>query len=286
MIVILFPAGGFGSTVEYSIRQFSNELTSMNATVLDDGSMHSFKKEFHPTDFNSYKQIDHKNHSIITPTYPGHDYESPTDSINEFKKHINPLQKVVLIYFSTTEMAERNIFFCYYKINEFLSTIMKDKQLAWNPAYSSYKDMQSFELREALSFYVDQEKEYLKVINVINKNWLSITPDDLLYDFKNTILKIINYSELTVDTSKSIDKFYIEWFQKQQYILNEYATIVNIMDNFKSNSDFSWNKLSIVGEAIVQSRLRKQGLEILCYNLNQFPTDIYSLKQVTFTEPL
>ena len=58
------------------------------------------------------------------------------------------------------------------------------------------------------------------------------------------------------------------------------------MDNFKSNSDFSWNKLSIVGEAIVQSRLRKQGLEILCYNLNQFPTDIYSLKQVTFTEPL
>lgn len=290
MIIVLFPAGSFGSTVEYSLRQFSNELTKVEATVLDSGSMHSYTKEFHPVTIADFLKIKDADYEIVTPTYPGLNYLSPKDTIQELKQNIDSSHKVLLICFTNLEMVERNQLFCYYKSyfydgnhydhSMFLDHIMKDKQTAWNTNYNSYKDMETFELREALSFFIDQQAEQLEVQKVIDKNWLCITPDDLLYNFKNTILKLIDYFELTVDTSNNIDDFYHDWFKKQQYIINEFEKINQIVDSIKLNRSMSWDKLSIIGEAIIQSRLRRNGIEIACHNLNKFPTDTTNLKEV------
>ena len=140
--------------------------------------------------------------------------------------------------------------------------------------------MQPFELREALSFFIDQQAEQLEISKVIDKNWLCITPDDVLYNFKNTILKIIEYTGLTVNDSKDIDDFYNEWFKNQQYILDEFENINSIVASINSGSDTTWNKLSIIGEAMVQSRLRQQGIELACHNLDQFPSNTKDLKKV------
>ena len=279
MIIVLFPSGAFGSTIEYSIRQFSNELQKVEATVMEDGSMHSYTKEFHPTTFEQFLKIKDNNYEIITPVYPGRNYKTSAETITELKKNINLSHKVVLVYFGNLAMAERNQLFCYYKIPNFLNIIMKDKQTAWNVNYNSYTDMQPFELREALSLFIDQQPDELEISKVIDKNWVCVTPDDLLYNFKNTILKIIEYTGLTVDNSKNIDKFYNNWFEKQQYIIDEFEKINSITDSINSGSTMSWDKLSIIGEAIVQSRLRRQGIEIACYNLNQFPTNTKDLKK-------
>ena len=279
MIIVVFPAGAFGSTIEYSLRQFGNELTKVEATVMYTGSMHSYKKEFHPLSLAEFLKIKDDNYEIVTPTYPGHDYKTPTETIKEFKKNINSSHKVILVYFGESNQAERNQLFCYYKIPDFLDYIMKDKQQSWNPSYSSFKDMQLFELREALSFFIDNTVAELKIDEVVDKNWLCITPDDLLYNFKNTILKIIEYTGLTVADSENIDNFYNKWFNSQQYILDEFENINKIMDSINSGPDITWDKLSIIGEAIVQSRLRRQGIEIACHNLNQFPTNTEDLKK-------
>lgn len=157
---------------------------------------------------------------------------------------------------------------------------MKDKVSCWNPGYQSFKDMQRYELREALSFFIDQQVSHLDVVDSVRSTWLTITPDQILYDFKNTLLKIIDYYNLTLDQSQSIDEFYKTWYNKQQYIINEFKLIDNIVDSIHNNKKFCWNNLSIVGESIVQSRLRKQGIEIACYNLNQFPTNVDDLTKV------
>lgn len=290
MIIILFPAGSFGSTIEYGLRQFSNELTKVEATVLNSGSMHSYTKEFHPVTIDEFLKIKDTDYEIVTPTYPGLNYLSPVETISELKKHINPSQKVLLIYFTNSNMMERNQLFCYYKSyfydgkqydhSMFLDFIMKDKHKAWNANYSSYKDMEIFELREALSFFIDQQIEHLEISKVIDENWLCITPDDILYNFKDTILKIIKYFELTVDPAQNIEEFYHDWFKKQQYIIDESKTIDRIIDSINLNHNILWDKLSIIGEAIIQSKLRRLGIEILCHNLNTFPTSTEDLKKV------
>ena len=280
MIIVLFPGGAFGSTIEYSIRQFSNELQKVEATVMEDGSMHSYTKEFHPATISEFLKIKDSKFEIVTPTYPTLDYLSPSETILELKKHINSEHKVLLIYFTNLEMAERYKLFGYYKIPDFLDTTMKDKHASWNVNYSSYKDMQMFELREALSLLIDQQVEYLEIHDSIDNNWLCITPDDLLYDFRNTISKIIEYTGLTIDHSQNIEEFYKEWFKKQQYIIDEFEKINAIVDSINSGSNMTWDKLSILGEAIVQSRLRQQGIEIACHGLNQFPTNTNDLTKV------
>ena len=280
MIIVLFPVGSFGSTIEYCIRQFSNELTKVKADVLDTGSMHSYKKEFHPCSFDDFLQIYNNNYEVVTPVYPNCDYMPVEQTLKWFKKNIRTSQKVVLIYFSNIAMAERNQFFAYHKVSGFLNNVMQNKQTSWNPIYKSYTDMQLFELREALSFFIDQQYANIVDPGVVNTNWLCITPDDILYNFKNTIIKIIDYFGLTLDHSQNINEFYVDWFNKQRYILDEFNTIDNIMHSFKLNQNLSWNKLSILGEATIQSRFRQQGIEIACYNFNQFPTDMVSLQQV------
>lgn len=280
MIIVLFPSGAFGSTIEYSIRQFSNELRKVEATVTEFGSMHSYTKEFHPITFEEFLKIKNNNYEIVTPVYPGHNYKTSSETIKELKRSINLSQKVVLVYFSNLDMAKRNQLFGFYKISNFLNVIMKDKQTAWNVSYNSYTDMQPFELREALSLFIDQQSEKLEISKVIDKNWLCITPDDLLYNFKNTILKIIDYCGLTENNSTSIDEFYKLWFEKQQYILNEFEIVNKVIDSITSGEYFSWEPISIMGEAIIQSRLRQHGIEIICFNLNIFPTNTIDLQKV------
>lgn len=285
MLIVLFPAGAFGTTVEYSIRRFSNELATINGTVLETGSMHSFKKEFHPNSIDNFINDVNINKDValelVTPVYPGNNYLTPAETITELKKHIDPVQKLVLIHLTDLKMSERNELFNYYKNGEhFLTSTLKGKHINWNSEYTSYKDMQIFELREALSFFIDQQGYHLDVSNIIEHNWLSITPDDILGNFKETILRIIKYFELTFDESQNIDEFHTGWFEKQQYILKEFDTINSVVNAVNSDKLFEWSKLSILGEAIVQSRLRRQGIELACYQLNEFPNNTDNLKKV------
>ena len=279
MIIVLFPSGAFGSTIEYSLRRFTNELTKVSAEITNTGSMHSYDKEFHPVTISEFLKIKDSKFEIVTPVYPGVDQRSPKETILKFKKVIKTDQKVLLIYLANINMAERNCLFAYYKIPVFLDCVLKNKQTAWNASYSSWRDMELYEQREALSFYIDSEVERVEISDLIDKNWMCITPDDLLYNFKNTLLKIIEYFELTIDATQHIEEFYNSWFKKQQYILDEFKTIELIMNNINSNHVISWDKLSIVSEAIIQSRLRKQGIELACYNLNKFPSNTDDLKQ-------
>lgn len=278
MIIVLSPVGGFNSTIEYCIRQFSNELTKVPAVVLDTGSMHSYRKEFHPITIDLFFKNSHDKHEIATPIYPGNDYLSPIDTVMKFKENLDPAQKVLIVHFDTEQLAEQNQLFSYHKLPNLLPDVLKDKHKVWDSTYDSLEDMQPFEIREALSFFIDQQLAHLEVHKIINNHWLSITPNDLLYNFKNTILKIIDYFELTVNPDARIEEFYAHWISKQRYIITEFEKINNITDNIILDHPMSWTKLSILGEAIIQSRLRRRGIDLACHNLNDFPTDIASLK--------
>lgn len=280
MIIVLFPAGAFGSTIEYCLRQFSQELTKKHATVLEDGSMHGYSKEFHPLQIDEFVAHKKKCFEIVTPVYPGLNGITATETLLEFKKHISCDQKLILIHLPTLAMAERNQLFCFYKAPDFLNHIMKNKQQAWNPEYKSWQDMQIFELREALSFFIDQQTQHLNVANQANPYWLCVTADDILYNFEPTILNMLQYLNLNVDFTQNIKDFYLNWFEKQQYILNEYSVIEQIFHHLQFKKNYSWKQLSIMGEAIVQSRLRKMEIELACHGLNEFPNNLQDLQKM------
>jgi hypothetical protein len=80
--------------------------------------------------------------------------------------------------------------------------------------------------------------------------------------------------------TSEFDNFVNAWRLKQQYLLDEHAIIKNIVKFTISNTLYTWKKLNLISEAIIQRQLRDAGYEIRCYNLNELPTNSIDLHQL------
>lgn len=277
MITIFFPSGGFGSTLEFVIRNYSNEFESISAEITDTGSMHSFEKEFHPNSIEELNLIKQKNYDIITPFWPGMDWLEPKEYIKQASQ-ILPKNKVVFVYFKNREQYELNEIFSFYKARSYLQDTIKNYK-QWNKHYISPNDMSRWELRECLSLCLNPDL-CLELENELCLSWLKITPYDILFDFRNLLPKLFDYLNLSLDTSQNFSIFYDKWFAKQQYILKEYKLIQEILSKFEKKEDICWKSLSIIGEAIIQSRMLSYGYEIQSFGLNNFPTSMSNLNKL------
>lgn len=271
MIAIFFPCGAFGSTLEYCIRRFSKEFETITAEVLLDGSMHGYNKEFHPLSIDEFYKINNKI-DIVTPIYPNLSLSTVDETVDEFIKLVK-CSKVIFITLDDIKMVERNWLFAYHKIGLDAGFHLSADYKKWNQSYLSFHDMVRWEQREWLSFTINYSiNKFTTIKNKAQDNWLLINTEDILYNFRKSLKKIFNYLELTFNDD-GLDQFIIQWTEKQQYIIDELNLINKIIEKFCKRELFVWNNLSIMGEAIIQSKLSKIGYELKCYNLNIFPTN-------------
>ena len=281
-----FVPGTFASTIEYVLRSFTKEYKEKRIIleICNDGSMHSFKKMDHILSGDVLaKHIlsSESTDTILTPIYPFKDLHAD-ETVKLINETVSESTKIVFIYNNDIESAEITMLFQYYKIaiglglgfNIFCGN-NQDNITNWNSNYTHWSNMQVWELREWLSiFYPLWIKEWVTAINY-NPRGIKISTNDILNNTSNTFKKIINYCELTEDIP--VDNFATEWREKQQYVLDEYILIKQIVDCLILNRELSWRKLNIVSEAIIQQKLRSNGFEIKCWGLNEFPTDTKTL---------
>lgn len=280
MIHVFFVPGMFGSTIEYLLRNFTEEYTGVEGKILADGSMHSFVKEFHPLKICDLNRYQYQDNTIATPQYPFQ--QAHLDEIlNHYVK--NATDHYILMYANDLKSAELNCLFQYHKI-AFGAQDKKGLRIfcnglnasAWNPNYGSWQDMKTWELREWFSiFYPTWVSEWINSKNLVDSNWLSIQNIDVLYNTKNTFSNIIDHCQLT--TNKDLTDFANTWRQAQQYIIDEFNLLDQIINDTLSQKNSKWDTINIIAESIVQQRLRALGYEIRCHNLNTFPTDTETL---------
>lgn len=302
MLHILFVPGTFGTTVQYVVRQYNKKLLEYRIKdhyknlIFSDGSMHGFFKTGHYLeikDLNDYldNKID-QDIPITSPIYPTSDAHADT-IINLFCKH-RPLDNYVFIYIDNIVQAEITMLAHYYKIsigsvNKSIGSMCGDNQhniINWNPNYTHWSQMQIWELREWISlFYEEWVQEWIDAKSHVPPNWFTVSSGDILENTRETFLKIINYvGEFDHDLENEFTEFIKVWKEKQQYLLDEHNLIKNIVESTVSKTLYTWPKLNLISTAIVQKRLRDQGYEIKCYNLNDFPTnssDLYNLLEHT-----
>jgi hypothetical protein len=285
MIHVFFVPGMFGSTLEYILRNYSNEYDSIDADVLPDGSMHSFGKECHPTcqaDLESkLKYID--SDSITVPIYPFHNLHLP-EILKKYTDYINSASKEILVYASNIRDAELNILFQYHKIatgslQQGLSIFCSGNEnniANWNINYKHWHEMRPWEMREWFSlFYVAWVQEWIESQNQVDVNFYKVSNIEILENLPRVVREIFQHCDLT--ESAGLDEFAIGWRSKQQYIMDEFNLLDRIIDSTISNVMFSWKPINNIAEAIVQQRLRAKGYEIQCDGLNFFPTDSVTL---------
>jgi len=285
MIHIFFVAGMFGSTIEHVLRSFTKEYKPTNAKILPDGSMHSYKKEWHPCDILAMQKFETlQSDSITTPTYPFKDAHLP--EILNVCNELLPNSKSILLYADSLRSAEINLLFQYHKVAVHEGKLglarfcgkNTHNIVKWNLNYKSWTDMQQWELREWFSlFYVSWVHEWSESYNQVPENFLKISNTEMLLDTTNTLLKIIDFCDLTYNPSADLNNFVTEWQQKQSYIVEEFNLLDRIVENTLNKVEYKWKDLNIIAESIIQQRLRTSGYEICCDGLNAFPTNSLSL---------
>lgn len=290
MINIFFVPGMFGSTIEFIIENFSNEFSSdredLNNYILEDGSLHSYKKEFHPCTLkdlikiNSMSSVEKR---INTPIY-----SVPDAKFNEILDVIVNddflLNKNILIYSPNLTASELNLFFQYYKIavgrsskgmHIFFDFLDANINVAnWNKNYTTWKDMEPWELREwcSIFFYSATLNDWTDSATLVPDSFLKLPCTGMLDNPKQHMNTIFDYCNLTWN-NKDIDNFLNIWHNKQTVIIKKFDDCNSILNNIVNNVDSSWNKLDFIQETIIQRKLRDYGYEIKCWGLNEFPTN-------------
>ena len=279
MINVFFVPGTFGTTIEYVIRNYTKEYAKIEAEVLDDGSMHSFKKEFHPFSTEALQHIPNSldEQSISTPIYPFKEL-GLLDIISQYDYN-NITGPRILLYCDSFRSAELNCLFQYHKICcgvrdmglGFYFDGATNAVTQWNPSYQSWVDMQRWELREWFSFlYPKWVSEWLGSEHVVTDSWLTVSNSEILTEPAKAFLKIINFCHLTLDGD--IRAFADHWLEKQRYILDEFNLLDSIISCTISNQELHWQPLNVIAESILQQRLRTLNFELMCDGLNTFPT--------------
>lgn len=281
----------FGSTIEYVLRSFSNELDDLNATILEDGSMHSFRTQKHLTnkdDFISFFSDRDPLVSVITPIYPFKDSKLP-GLLDICRPLLTDNDYRIMIYADSFEYAELNMLFQYHKIamgealqfglDIFCGNNTSDI-VQWNPTYTHWSQMKPWELREWFSFFYPQWiQEWLDAPGQVDSTWLKVSTRDILTNTQDTFAKIIAHSDLSAKQDE-LTVFSNVWRDKQQYILDEYQVINQIIQHTLNSTEFDWEPRNIIAEAIVQQRLRTAGFEIQCDGLDTFPTNSSTLRSL------
>lgn len=288
MINVFFAPGMFGSTVEFMIRNFTKEFKPVTGKILDDGSMHSFKKRFHyhPQGLKKLFETFNNDIDITTILYPDEDHKFNWIIENWPGKLIE--SKNILITAHDKNDAELNLLFRNYKmaqgfLNLGLDIFFKHINFnKWNKNINHWSELETWELRECFSLY------YSRYISEFIENNCSTIPNvkvirntDFLSDPFKEFSNIIDHCHLS-QNSNNIENFVHEWLSKQQYILDEFILIKKIVDHTLQQRNFDWSnsRLCLISEAIIQHRLREQGFEIKCWNLNSFPTNTETLTNI------
>ena len=281
MIQVFFVPGMFGSTIEYISRSYSNELTPVTGSILADGSMHSFQKLEHPRLGRHLDEFFKSGRSpeVITPIYPFKDRHLP-DILSYLDQHKLKDESRILIYADSIRAAELNMLFQYHKISSGCYQLGLDifchgnehNITAWDTSYTHWSQMKTWQLREWVSlFYVPWTREWIDSVDQVGSEFLSIKNTDFLNNPVVTSENIFKHCKLTM--KPGLADFLKQWQQAQQYIIDEFALLDQIVDCTITNQPLTWQPINIIAEAIVQQRLRAKGYEIRCDGLDILPTD-------------
>ena len=275
----------YGTFLHWALSYFSG-LTDLTSPHTNLGNSHLFRG-LHLININGWREYVNNTHqySKLVRLHPRtSEEESVVKTINEVLESVN---RAIVIYHAEDYLllALNNKFekiWAHGWLVEWQADFV-DNLLNWNK--SNLNEMEPWELREFLSLYIYQqhnsETKYKDMCTYVNPKVYKLDIHDLINNFKDTIINLLCYCKLPL-IRNNFDEVCQEWIALQKHI--EKDKIVNtIVDSIINNYTFTWadQNLTLVDEAIVQMSLRElHKLDLLCYNLNVFPTNTNNLRKL------
>lgn len=282
-IPIVFNAGLYGTFVEWCLNYFSGQISN-GFPFNDSGNSHQFMGN-HLTNMDGWREYlkSHHNHQFARLHPKTSSAESVLGTVNELLTTAN---RIILLYADTdsTLLAINNKFEKIYDdgwLNHNQS-FFYDYLRGWGKDLLS--EMALWELREFLSLYIFQQHASESESVIIKQtHWDHVVKIDirrLFDDFENTITSLADFCSAPI-VRDNFDQVYSLWLPLQKHAKKD-GVVREIIHSIVDDFEYDWanKQLSLVDEACIQMALRdSHSLDLLCYNLNTFPTNTRDLKK-------
>lgn len=282
-ICIVFPGGSYGTFLDWCLNYFSKPDTDQTMPFRTTGSSHNFDgNHITVSDLASYGT----EHKLNTARL--HPKTNAEDDIFEVLEYVKGyFEKVIYLHPTVDSMA--------WTINNKFEKVwdegwvkhyeaqFQDNLKSWNK--NSIDGMETWEQREFLSMYIYQqhlienEVENLEPIKSQFPDFLFVDITDLRDQFRATLGQVFAYWGHELVNIDQIDSVFRTWIDLQRHCHKDKA-IKHIADSVCNDQacDWSADKLTLADEALLQMQLRNRGLELRCFDLNQFPTSTDKLR--------
>ena len=279
-ILIVYPAGSYGTFLEWCLSYFSGLLDDdsipFDATT---GSSHKFvgnvldfpnsmsTDQYFSSDLN-YRIM--RSHGITEPTRRIEDY------IEKYKDYVKFLINIVA--------DERSTLLTFHNIAH---KIKQEDRADFFKSINSFCELSNndkiWEQREKISFKIKYFHCHANYFGRKNSNQLTVTVSDIINNLKNCLETLFDKTGLAFDSSRMSNFNLIEqqWLELQEFKhLDQLCRDIAIAAATGSNIDWSGKSLTIYDEAYVQMLLRDlHKLDLKCYNLDEFPTNSHDLRK-------
>lgn len=281
-IPIMFSAGSYGTFVAWTLSYFSGQTDIIPFNKLT-GSSHQFITVHVGgiEDWRTYKSG--TNYQKIIRVHPKFAHE---DIVNNIVEIANTTNKAILLDGTTNIASVINNKFTKIHANGWIAAQgnkVQDNIVKWGK--QNYNDMLPWEQREFLSIYLIpqhlSEIGYYELKDFAHPKVKIVNISELFTDFEATVKMLLDYCELPL-IRDNFAEIYSMWRPLQVHA-NKDALIASIVNAIQTSQYLSWadTPLSLVDEAIVQMQLRNlHNLDMLCYNVNEFPTNTIDLKKI------
>jgi len=251
-IATLFTPGAYGTFISWCIYSFSElNLSDQIFSPIDvGGSAHKFR----------YAEGKH----IVSPTH------KPLDST--YKNYILvKCDKDKIINYIDNQLQKQSL----NDVTSFIESFFPDYN---NKLSNSWNGISNWELRELLSFFLEdmitstknQIDSFHTEVNV-NKCY-TLYPEQFILDAAVELEKILIFFNLKKHSRFDLLESHVLGYLNRQQNFHKSDQLDKFIEFTINNLDYQLNNLTLFDESYIQGKLRNQGYEIKCYNLNQFPT--------------
>ena len=300
-ILVVYPPGGYGTFVEWCLTHFSSGMSTISLPFTNNGSSHLFAgnsldffadqtnlpnfvtktvEEYFSSNIN-YPFARTHGHFGTLGELPGYNIKSYTDRVRHNVKKIVLLtvpksaQLLVLgnsITKNTLDTKRSGDFYSRV-VNEF-----KD-QFQVNDT----NNVPSWQLREMISYWHERRLTELYVnryTEITDSKIINISIRDLVDNFEHTIVYLCDALSIPIHDANHLSVIRQNWLSLQKFTDSD-KVCQQIINSVLDHTEYSWRPLHIFEEAFVQWQLRDlHHQDMLCYNLDKFPSSTRDLKQV------
>jgi hypothetical protein len=288
----MFNGGSYGSFLHYVLNNISAQ-NDKNLPFGMSGNSHLFVHNVAHDE--TTLEIRHPNSKFIKYHPKTQKNDNLGDNISKFA---DITHKSLLIYPSHNhKLLTINNYYSKIWANWFedgeLADDAEEKTIFVNNLYNNwdisrntkFNDIPRWVQREFLSMYIfeafDSHYEWNLLDWYSHPKLYTITTNDILYNFEETIRNVASFCEIDTNNLYNILNDHKTMLSLQKHVDKD-EICSNIIKNTLNDGYYIYNELSIIDEAWIQCELRNKGYEIQCDGLNTFPLDTRMLKKITY----